>query len=317
MKVSTLALATALLAFGSTSELSAQSQYTLDVDGPTSNFEFDGDSSVGRIKGTPPYFDMDGTIDMLIDPASGLFNTGQFNGGQMYTVPARIEAKIPNIFGWLPPLAEIDIDDAVYVPSSASFAVAGNGDFATDIVLTPIAGTVTVDPLVGATETTPLADFGPTDPTPVNGNLADLAGTVTLAMPIDVVVDNDDGQGNWSTLHLWGDLNAAAPINQDMTLVAVGPLTSGGTGTFDVSYGNANTATFLAYGLSLGSTPVPPLGITLGLASAVQVGTSKMSDAAGSASWTENVPPGIAGVTVYLQACQAGLISNIITEVIL
>jgi hypothetical protein len=317
MKSLPLALATSLLALASSTSLVAQAQYTLDVDATTSNFEFDGDSSVGRIKGTPPYFDMDGTIETLLDPASGFFTSGQFNGGALNTIPAKIEAKIPNTFGWLPPLAEIDIDDAVFVPSTASFAIAGSGDFATDLVLTPIAGTVTIDPLIGSTVVAQLADFGPTDPTPVTGNVADLVGTITMAMPIDVVIDNDDGQGNWSTLHIWGELNASAPVSQPMTLTAIGPIISGGTGTLEVSNGAANSATFLAYGLSLGSTPIPPLGVTLGLASAKQIGTAKMSNAVGFSTWTETVPAGVAGVTVYLQACQVGIITNILTEVIL
>ena len=84
----------------------------------------------------------------------------------------------------------------------------------------------------------------------------------------------------------------------------------------DAAGGAAGTATFLAYGLNPGSTPVPPLGITLDLAGAQQIGTTVVSDGSGNASFPVAIPPVAAGVVAYLQACQAGMRSNLLTVVI-
>lgn len=291
----------------------AQSSYTFDVDVATSNFTFGGDSSVGRIKGRPPTFDMDGDIEMTLTSSGSGFSTGEMTGGVLYTVPARIKAEIPNVFSFLPPLATIYIDDAEYTGTSASFAIDAAGNFATDIIMTPIAGTVTVIPLVGSTEVTNLADYGPTDPTPVAGNVVPSGSGAVLSMPVDVFFYNDDGMGNWVQLDLNGTLNATSTGSSDMTLSTPGAVIAGTNADFNVANATPGDATFLAYGLNLGSTPVPPLGITLDLASAQQLGGTAIADGAGNAGWTVPVPASAAGVTAYLQACQTGRTSNVLT----
>jgi hypothetical protein len=313
MKTIRILAITSLLAVGGFSaDASAQTQYSLDLDVNTCNFNFSGDSSQGRIAGRPPRFDMDGTIDVILTPGGGPFATGDVNGGTMFTVPARIKAEVPNIWSWLPPLATIYIDDAEYTSDTPSFTVDGAGNFATDIVLTPTGGTVTVIPLVGSTEVTPLTDYDPTDPTPITGNVSESGGTVELHSAIDVTFSSDDGMGNWVNLDIDGNLDAYAPTQSGMSLTS-GAVISGQTAIFSVAGGGPNSGTFLAYGLSMGSTPVPPLGITLDIAGATQVGSMKMTDAFGGCFWSEMVPAGTAGVTVYMQSCQNGLTSNVLT----
>jgi len=294
----------------------AQSQYTFDVDSSTSNFNFSGNSSEGRIAGRPPRFDMDGTAEALLTRTAGALSTGEINGGALNTVPARIKAEVPNVFSWLPPLATIYIDDAVYTPSSASFSIDGSGNFATDIVMTPIAGTVTVIPLIGGTEVTNLADYGPSDPTPVAGTFFDQGATVDLNLPVDVDFLDDDGMGGFVELNIDGTLVATAPVPQDMMLSTPGAVVAGATADFNVTAATPSTPTFLAYGLSLGSTPVGPLGVTLGLANAQQLGGTVVSDGSGNADWTEGIPAAASGLTAYLQACQSGNISNVLTVAI-
>lgn len=305
-----LLLPLAALAFAPA--LSAQTGYTFDIDVTTSDFFFSGDSSLGRIVGRPGDFAMDGTIDMDLTAAGTGFSTGAFTGGVVFTVPSRIKAEIPNVFSFLPPLATIYVDDAAYTPTSASFAIDAAGNFSTDLVMTPIAGTVTVIPITGGTEVSNLADYGPSDPTPVQGSVTAGGGLVLLNMPVDLSFTSDDGQGNWVRIDLDGVLNASAPEARDMTLSTPGPVVAGQNATFDVADGQPNTATFLAYGLALGSTPVPPLGITLDLDGAQQLGSAVVADGQGAASWTLPVPPAAAGLTVYLQACQNGQTSNVL-----
>jgi hypothetical protein len=291
----------------------AQSAYTFDVDASTSNFFFDGDSSVGKIKGRPPTFDMDGTIEMDLSVSGTGFGTGKLTGGVLFTVPARIKAEIPNIFSFLPPLATIYIDNAEYSPSSPSFAISALGDFSTDLVMTPIGGTVTIIPLTGATTVSNLADFGPTAPTPANGNVVPNGPGAEFSMPVDVFFSSDDGQGNWMQLDLDGVLNASSPGSNDITLSTPGAVVAGTSADFDVVNATPGAPTFLAYGLSLGSTPVPPLGISLDLHKAKQLGGSVIANGSGEAGWSIPVPSIASGVTAYLQACQPGRTTNVLT----
>ena len=294
----------------------AQSSYTLDVDASTSNFTFGGDSSVGVIRGRPPTFDMDGDMEVELSASGSGFSSGQFTSGTLVTVPTRIKAEIPNIFSWLPPLATIYIDDAAFQPTSPVFPIDAAGNFSTDIVMTPLAGTVTIIPLTGSTTVGNLVDYGATDPTPVAGTILPNGGGASLSMPVDLTFYSDDGQGNWVQLDLDGTLNASAASSNDMTLSTLGAVVAGSNADFDVINATPSSAMFLAYGLSLGSTPVPPLGITLDVNGAKQLGGTVVTDAQGSGGWTIPVPAIASGVTAYLQACQLGRTSNVLTVAI-
>ena len=99
--------------------------------------------------------------------------------------------------------------------------------------------------------------------------------------------------------------------------LAVGTLTAGQNGQFDVTGGTANTLTYLAYSVQgLGSTPVAPLNVTLNLARPVQAGTAKMSNASGNASWSLPIPSGTSGRHVWFQAAQYGRTSNVVESII-
>lgn len=300
--------------FALASTASAQSSYTFDVNQSASNFTFGGNSSLGQIKGRPGTFNMDGEMDMQLSYAGGGFISGQFAGGTLFTVPSRITAEIPNVFSFLPPIATIHIDNAQYTSTSGVFAIDPAGNFTTDIVMTPVGGTVTVIPLVGSTEVSNLADYGSTDPTPVSGNVTpDFLGGANLVMPVDVDFISDDGMGNFVQINLDGTLEAFAASSNDMTLSTPGAVVAGAMADMNVINATPSTPTFLAYGLSLGTTPVPPLNIDLDLAGAQQLGGTVIADAQGDASWTLPVPSNASGVTAYLQSCQNGRKSNVLT----
>ncbi|MFW5653175.1 MAG: M14 family zinc carboxypeptidase [Planctomycetota bacterium] len=101
-------------------------------------------------------------------------------------------------------------------------------------------------------------------------------------------------------------------LGSDMTL-AVGSLTAGEIGQFDVTNATPNTATYLAYSLiGIGSTFVPPLNIALDLASPQQAGGPRTSDSNGAVAWQLPIPGNAAGRDVWFQACQVENVSNVV-----
>ncbi|MBL8896867.1 MAG: hypothetical protein JNM84_04535, partial [Planctomycetes bacterium] len=137
-----------------------------------SNFNFSGTSSLGPIVGNPANFQLAGSLSVLVDRARGPIATASFTGGDLSTVPGTINAFVRNPIVWLPPLATVSIAGARFGLQSAPFAVAPGGGFVAQAVLVPIAGVVTVTPLVGTPSTINLTSAGPSTPTAVNGTLA-------------------------------------------------------------------------------------------------------------------------------------------------
>jgi len=100
--------------------------------------------------------------------------------------------------------------------------------------------------------------------------------------------------------------------------LTVSDLFAGQPGTFDFTNGTPNDNAYLAYSVvGMGSTFVPFLNVTLDLASPKQAGGVQVTDATGATTWTLPIPPGAAGLTVYLQAVQFGVKSNVETKMIM
>ncbi|MBK9383736.1 MAG: hypothetical protein IPN34_02765 [Planctomycetes bacterium] len=177
-----------------------------------SNFSFSGTSTLGPIVGNPASFQLAGSISLQVDRARGPIATAAFNGGDIVTSPATINALVRNPIVWLPPLATVQIAGARFSIQSAPFAVAPGGGFAAQAVLVPIAGTVTVTPLVGTPTTSNLSSAGPSTPTAVNGTLAINGGALQLTAPLNVTFTVDDGQGNSATINLAGSATAAQTL---------------------------------------------------------------------------------------------------------
>jgi subtilisin-like proprotein convertase family protein len=125
------------------------------------------------------------------------------------------------------------------------------------------------------------------------------------------ISDRDAGvTGTWSnfTVTVYGHDSSGA----GMTLSTTG-LNAGGTALLDVSNGAANSNTYLTYSLiGLGSYNVPALGITLGLNSPQLATSSQVTNVAGDVTFTLSVPSGAIGRSVWMQAVQAGQITNIL-----
>lgn len=65
-----------------------------------------------------------------------------------------------------------------------------------------------------------------------------------------------------------------------------------------------------------GSTFIHQLGVTLDLAAPFALAGPTLTDAAGSAMWIVSVPAGAAGKSYWLQAAQAGQVSNVLAGVV-
>ncbi len=74
----------------------------------------------------------------------------------------------------------------------------------------------------------------------------------------------------------------------------------------DVLEGEPGAATWMAYSTTgLGSYPILPLGIELNLDQPRQAGPMRYADPAGNVQWVFQIPPHLAGVSVWAQALQA------------
>ena len=300
--------------------LAAQSHtYDLDIQAAASGFTFGGDTSMGPIVGTPNYFEMDGIQSVTLSPASGPFTSGEIVGGDAYTVPSTISAKIPNVFSWLPPLARIYIHDSHLSLASAPFSIdPATGAYTADVTTTFLGGTVEVIPLVGSAFTVDLATLPPGPPTTSTGTVVVSGGEVIAESPVDFDVAFDDGAGTWANVWMDGTTRATAPVSSGGAQLSVNNLAHGQQAVFAFTGGTPNTATFMAYSLAgPGSTNVGQLGVTLGLAAPVDSGIRVSTDGAGSISYSINIPNGAAGVDVWLQGCQPGVITNVLAETVL
>ncbi len=93
-------------------------------------------------------------------------------------------------------------------------------------------------------------------------------------------------------------------------------LNAGSQATLSISGATPNANVYFVYSLAgTGSTPVPPLGVTLALRNPQLIG-SDAANAAGAASLVRTVPANARGVRVWLQAAEAGNTTNVVSSVI-
>jgi subtilisin-like proprotein convertase family protein len=138
---------------------------------------------------------------------------------------------------------------------------------------------------------------------------------------------DEDSAGTW-TVKISDQSAGTTGTWQNFRLIVYGNDGSGGAGggsvlTTGAIVAGANAQIFLAQGLAsapawlaaskagLGSTAIPQLGVTLGLASPFLLAGPNATDAAGALTWTVAVPANAAGASFWLQAAQSGLVSNV------
>ncbi|HEX9794807.1 MAG TPA: hypothetical protein VGC54_12560 [Planctomycetota bacterium] len=321
MRQATIRLSSLLLAAAFAAPLAAQTNpLALDVSAPNSAFAWDGTTNFGDIVGNPDNtFRLDGVIDLLVDVPGGPFGQMKLNGGFSYTVPNHLAGKIPNPIPFLPPLATIDIYDTAVRFNSASMSVnPATGAFTGMMTLTMIHGRAVVEPF-GSTATTADLAGAVSDLFPVSGTLSESGGIALLHIPVNATFDiSDPAAGFTGTFTLAGNLRAGADLNDPLTRLYAGPLVAGSSAQMQYRGGVPNRPLWLAASLvGPGSTNVVVLGVTLGLANPFQAGPSVGADANGDATWNIPVPVNAVGRHVWLQAAQAGRVSNVLVTTVL
>jgi hypothetical protein len=134
----------------------------------------------------------------------------------------------------------------------------------------------------------------------VNPTTATYAYGVTWEQSNNAYFDRTDGFGAAFTLAVSPD-----------------PLVGGATGTFTVTNGAPSTATYLAYSFAgTGSTYVPFLSVTLGLALPKKGAGPTTSSASGGVIWSISIP-NIMPRPIWVQAAQNGQATNVVATSIL
>jgi glucose/arabinose dehydrogenase len=91
-------------------------------------------------------------------------------------------------------------------------------------------------------------------------------------------------------------------------------LYTGVADTLVVKNATPNSPVYLAYSLAgLGSTPVAALGITVNMANPVHAAT-RTANGSGTANFAVVAPGALFNRTIYLEAVQSGLVSNVVAE---
>lgn len=210
LKILTIAAASVLC----TASASAQSTFVFDLVQASSNFTWNGTSTLGNIVGNPSNtFQLAGTmnLDLALQPGAQPFATGAFSGGAAAAVPD-LHGRINNPLPFLPPLATIDVLGLVLSPTSPTFAVGGGGAFSGSVTLTALAGTLVVTPLGSGSTNTPLAGNS-SNPSPLNGTLTLVGGALTLNAPINsAFVFTDPGTGASGTISVNGTVVGRYPL---------------------------------------------------------------------------------------------------------
>lgn len=264
--------------------------------------------------------DLHGTFGLALDPPGGPWQSGwltastilTWNGAMPPGQEDLIVGIIPNILPGLPPLAEFEVQDLAFHLESPSFALAPDGSFQTDAILYVDGGDLCIVTIVGAGGSVPMDQFGPSDPTPVSGRVVDSGGLAVADLQGDFRVSYQDPT---VFVDVALDLSLHAEGLCRSTLTAT-PLVAGQASTVSLAGARAFAPAWLLWSRTgPGATPVPGLGITLELDQPVLFAQAA-TDAAGRASWAVPVPPFAAGLDVWLQAAQDGLVSNVLAETV-
>jgi subtilisin-like proprotein convertase family protein len=127
------------------------------------------------------------------------------------------------------------------------------------------------------------------------------------------VSDRDSGTtGTWQnfTLTVYGHDGSGSGTTMTLSSPTVA---AGAAANFSVSNANANASTWLAYSLTgLGSFNVPALGVTLGINNPQQIGSMQTTSGTGVTDFIIVAPAGSTGRAYWVQALQAGEVSNIV-----
>lgn len=288
-------------------------QHLFDVNETTSLIDWEINTSAGGVNESPDKFRMNGTLSLKLDAAQAPFTLGQMNGALLLTIPTALYGEIPNPLPFLPPLATFDLVGLQATVTSNAFAInPATGDFTATVTLHTTAGENTLGGLFGS-GTSPA--FGlVSSPTAVAGKIVQSGGTLLLHVDLNVAVSEVLSGITVDTM-LAGPLEASALVAaaNAFTLSAPARLVPGAVHLISAANGAPNAPIWLAGTFSgLGSTPIPQLGVTLGLANPSPLGSATATNGSGAASWSLLVPPVVAGRSVWFQSLQAGRVTQVV-----
>ena len=261
----TVALAIAsLLSTGSTAQ--AQGRHVFDIDSPSSTTSFSGSVTIGGISGpingNPSTFSTSGATELDLTVAGGVLTSGQFVSGDFFVTVPTLNATVPNILPFLPPLATVTVTGLTVVFRSvdpltlapATFAIAPDGSFTTDVVADILSGTANVAVIGQTPETIPLAGSS-SDPNSFSGSiLSTPMGFELSSNYASTFAFSDPTSGASGTLSINGALVAAdRAMAADTTTIS---LSTGGVQALRHSAGTSNAnRVYAVMGTVSGTSP--------------------------------------------------------------
>ncbi|MGA1607277.1 MAG: hypothetical protein ACO4CT_09845 [Planctomycetota bacterium] len=258
----TLCAALALTGFVSAQSI-AQGRHVFDLNTSQSSFTFSGTvvaSGLSRpIQGNPANFNVSGAVSADLGVINGSITQGAIlaGNGTEITVPT-LNARVPNILPFLPPLATIQITGVRMVVRSVDpatgapipFPIQANGSFTCWASSEVLSGQIVVTGL--ANQTTPLAGTIST-PQVVQGIVAPGTNGMVIQVPLTISSTfSDPAAGTSATINLNGNL-----VGEDRAFAAdVDVLTRGQRQTMRLSAGTSfANAYYVVLGTASGTSP--------------------------------------------------------------
>ncbi len=239
----------------------AQGRHVFVIDS-ASGFNYSGTATFpplpsAPVVGQPSNFTVTGTTDMDLTVSGGSVTGGQMVSGGVINVP-NLNAVVPNIFSFLPPIATISVTGLTMEVTSAPFSVVG-GSFNTMATATVLTGSAAVTAL-GSTTTTPLAG-NQSPPQMVSGLMAAApGGGIAATVPLNLSFSfTDPMTGASGNLMLTGTLNASYQrLNSDTQTISV---SQGGVQTLYLSTGGSfGGGNYGVLASASGTVPGTPIG---------------------------------------------------------
>jgi hypothetical protein len=129
--------------------------------------------------------------------------------------------------------------------------------------------------------------------------------------------DNDDPETFWGhheftngSVFSWRTWVARYDMRSEPMMLKVQPLYAGGTAEMEVTGATPGSPVFFAFSLDgTGITEVPPLNATLSLENPIR-GPVAVADDSGTVTISEPIPPGAAGIDIWIQAIEQSHTTN-------
>ncbi|MFW5652835.1 MAG: right-handed parallel beta-helix repeat-containing protein [Planctomycetota bacterium] len=134
---------------------------------------------------------------------------------------------------------------------------------------------------------------------------------------VDDASTGDSGRGERPIVDMGAYETPSDPLGNQFTVTLFpNPMQTTDPQAIFVDFGRPGDRSYLVYSGKKGTTYVSGVNVYLDLVNPVQVGEMQMTDEEGTTVWILDIPGSTAGKTVYLQALQGGLKSNVIETTI-